>query len=316
MSFVYLFPGQSSRYPEMLERASLMAPREASLILERASDVLGHDVRARFARPDPFERNSDVQLAVFLTTQIHLRALEHAGVRAVRSLGLSLGEYSHLVHAGALELDEALRLIAARGSAYDEGPRGAMASIFPLPLEAIEPLVERARDKGALEVTGYNSPTQHVVSGDEPALRTLEALLDEEEPGSAFVWIERSVPMHAWFFRPAADRFRPALEAASFACPRLPYLPNVLGTSLADPKRSTLVDLLYQHVFRPVLFRQSIEHLAAVEPGAVFVEVGPRGVLAGLLRRWQKTMVHKTDGEEGDPSRAFEGLLEELDRAA
>lgn len=317
MSLVFLFPGQSSRYSEMLTRACQMAPRDADLVCEEASDALGEDVleRLRAEQPISFETNTNVQLSVFLTSQIHLSALERAGVRASRSLGLSLGEYSHLVHAGVLGRSDAFRLIVERGRAYDEGPRGAMASVFPLSEEVLREQLARAAAEGPIELTGYNSPTQFVVSGDERALRALEALLDEQEPGSAFVWIERSVPMHASFFRPAAERFLPALEAARFGAARMPYLPNVLGQSVLEPTRETYVDLLYRHVFSPVLFRQSIEHVLAVEPDSIFVEVGPRAVLSGLLRRFRGAPCHKTDGQ-GEPRAALEGLLEELARAA
>ncbi len=317
MPFIFLFPGQSSRYPEMIERARAMAPREAALVCEAASDALGEDVCERLdaSRPDLFESNTDVQLAVFLTTQIHLRALARVGVRATRSLGLSLGEYSHLVHIGALTLEDAFLLLSERGRAYDAGPRGAMASVFPVTLEELEPLVALAAHVGQVEITAENSPTQLVVSGDERALGVLEALLDEAIPGAALVRIERHVPMHASFFRPAADLFRPALERAPFRPARLPYLPNVSARSERAPSHEALVESLYRHVFSRVLFRQSVDHVLELEREPIFVEVGPRGVLSALLRRWCPGPVYKTDGQ-GDPRKLFVHLVEELERAA
>lgn len=317
MSFVFLFPGQSSRYPEMIERARAMAPREAARVCEAASDAIGEDVLARLdaSRPDVFETNTNVQLAVFLTSQIHLHALSRVGIVASRSLGLSLGEYGHLVHIGALDLGDAFRLLLERGRAYDAGPRGAMASVFPICEADLDPLLGQARSEGRVEITGETSPTQLVVSGDQLALKRLEELVDQEQPGSAFVWIERHVPMHASFFRPAAELFRPALESAPFSRPRLPYLPNVSARSTSAPSHAALVDSLYRHVFSRVLFRQSIEHVLEIERDPIFIEVGPRGVLTGLLRRFCPRPRYMTDGQ-GDPRTTFVSLLEELERAA
>src|SRR5687768_15241093 len=101
--------------------------------LDRASDVLGRDIRAHYraANPSMFVCNRDVQIGVFLANHLHWRMLERAGITASYSAGLSLGEYNHLVHIGALEFDDALRVLEARGNAYDEGPRGKMTAVFP-----------------------------------------------------------------------------------------------------------------------------------------------------------------------------------------
>jgi [acyl-carrier-protein] S-malonyltransferase len=311
-----MFPGQSSRYPEMIERLTEWAAEDAREVLDAASATLGRNLASHYraANPDIFATNRDVQVGVFLANHIHLCALERAGVRAGLSLGLSLGEYNHLVHAGAIAFLPALSLVDARGAAYDAGPEGAMASVFPLPLEELREVVARASAQGPLEIANLNSPTQNVISGSRAAVDAAAAILDEE--GVECRLIEPRVPMHASMFAPAAAAFRPALQRAPFRTPRLPYLPNVLGRFEEVPTPDRIVDLLARHVAQPVLFRASIDLLVERHPDAAFVEVGPRGVLYNLLnKKWISRPRYKTDAAE-DPGRAFEATVRELGRGS
>ena len=102
---VFMFPGQSSRYPDMFERLASQAPEQTREVLGLASEILERDLAAHYRADNPaiFASNCDVQLGVFLASHVHLVAAERAGLRARLSLGLSLGEYNHLVHIGALD---------------------------------------------------------------------------------------------------------------------------------------------------------------------------------------------------------------------
>ncbi len=317
MTLVFLFPGQSSRDAGMVERALRMAPGAAGRVLEEASDVLGRDLRAHY-RGDARESlgtNRDVQVGVFVTNHAHLEALRERGVEAQLSLGLSLGESNHLVHAGALSFADALRLLDARGAAYDAGPRGAMLAAYPLAIEDLAEVVERARAHGVLEIVNLNSPTQNVLAGEHAAIAEAQRILEGELSAYA-ARIEDRVPMHCSIFRPAADAFRPALEAAPLRAPSRPYVPNVLARALSRPEPEEIRELLHAHVFSPVRWRESLERVAASHPGAVFVEVGPRDVLYGLLsRRWLRNARFKTDAPD-DPERALRATVEEIARAA
>ncbi|MCC6559344.1 MAG: ACP S-malonyltransferase [Polyangiaceae bacterium] len=317
MKPILMFPGQSSRHPEMMDQLFARWPELAAPVFEEASAALGRDLRAHYdaRNQEMFACNRDVQVGVFLANHVHLLALDRAGVRAELSLGLSLGEYNHLVHAGALELADAVRLVDERGAVYDEGPEGAMASVFPLALEELAEVVERARESGPLEVSNLNSPTQHVLSGARAAIDAAAAILDAEH-GCECRIIEQRIPMHASIFRPAADALRPALERAPWREPRLPYLPNVLGRFEEQPTPERIVDLLFQHVFSPVRWRESIELLADLHPDAVFVEVGPRAVLYNLLgRKWRPVQRLRTDTLE-ERSSAFNAAAMELSDVA
>ncbi|MCK6508873.1 ACP S-malonyltransferase [Myxococcota bacterium] len=291
MAMVWMFPGQSSRYAGMIEK--LVSLHDANrVLLGRASELLNRDVGACYAssrsEEEMFASNRDVQIGVFLANQMFLQILEAAGLKADYSLGLSLGEWNHLVHIGAVSFDQALLAVEQRGLAYDAGPRGSMASVYPASVEDLEPILERSRAFGVVEAVNLNSPRQQVISGETAALDEAVRLIEEElflQP----VIIERQVPMHASIFRPAGEQFRAHLTKMRFQKPALPYLPNRLGRIQESPTQEDFVELLSSHVYSPVLWRHSIDFLVERHPNAVFVEVGPRGVLHNLLdRRWHR----------------------------
>ncbi len=297
MTLIFMFPGQSSRYPEMIERIVDAWP-EAAAIVAHASEVLGRDLRARYHRETSFESNRDVQVGVFLTSHLHLRALETAGVEATASLGLSLGEYNHLVHIGALDFDSALRLVDARGKVYDEGPEGMMACVQPVSEDELNPLLDQARGRGCVSIANFNSPTQQVIAGDKHAVEATMALCEDELFVQPIV-IEQRIPMHTEVFRPVAAALRPHLLLAPWQQPVKPYLPNVTAELLEAPQPDEFVDMLCRHVYSPVRWRESIDLLTRHHPEAVFLEVGPRGVLFNLLqKRWHANRKYKTDSAE------------------
>ncbi len=296
MTLVFMFPGQSSRYPTMIQKlVELHQPNRE--ILAAASDFLRRNLLQHYkeTNTDQFNRNQDVQIGVFLANHMFLRILEDAGITADLSLGLSLGEYNHLVHIGALGFKEALLTVEQRGKAYDAGPRGAMASVFPIDLDQLQEVVDQTSSLGVLEIVNLNSPSQHVISGDTAALDEALRILEAETYAQTVV-IERQVPMHCSTFAPVGESFRRTLEGVSFAKPRRPYLPNRLGSMVENPDSSTFIDLLSTHVHSPVLWRQSIDLVVEKWPEAVFVEVGPLAVLHNLMsKKWHKNKKFCTD---------------------
>ncbi|MCZ7679264.1 MAG: hypothetical protein M5U28_11110 [Sandaracinaceae bacterium] len=301
----------------MVERARRMAPEAAGRVLEEASEVLGRDLVAHY-RGDAgaqFATNRDVQVGVFVTNHVHLEALRERGVDAPISLGLSLGEYNHLVHAGALPFADALRLVDARGAAYDAGPRGRCSPSIPWTSRTSRRSPSVPAPTAWWEIVNLNSPTQNVLAGEHAAIAAAERILDEEGI-SQFARIDDRVPMHCSMFRPAADAFWPALERAPFRAPARPYLPNVLASFVHDAQPAVVRELLHAHVFSAVRWRESLELVAERHEGSIFVEVGPRDVLYGLLsRRWLKNARFKTDAPE-EPERALDATLAEISRAA
>lgn len=286
----------------MLERLCVLRD-ENRVRLQEASDLLGRDLleHYRSSNGKAFAANRDVQVGVFLANHLFMESLAAVGVTADLSLGLSLGEYNHLVHIGCLDFAAALRLVEARGAAYDQGAEiagGAMVAAFPISYDELSEVVARVRDQGVLEIANLNSPQQQVLSGERPALDAACAILADEFSVSPVI-IEERVPMHSSRFRPVADLLRPALMAAPWRPAERPYLPNVLGSFIENPASDQIVDLLARHVYQPVLWRASVELIADRDPDAVFIEVGPRAVLSNLLSpRWRRVRRETTDNAD------------------
>jgi [acyl-carrier-protein] S-malonyltransferase len=290
-----MFPGQSSRYPEMLHRVVQAFP-PAKKIVDLASDVLGRNLIEIYESGESvFDRNRDVQVGVFLASHLYLKVLEDNGVEASSSLGLSLGEYNHLVHIEAIDFADALVLVNARGQVYDEGPRGMMAALFPIEADEVHELVTQASGSGCVQVANYNTPSQFVVAGETRAVLAAMRLAEEEYSIDPVV-IEKQIPMHTMVFRSVSEALLPHLKAAKFRKPKRPYVSNVLGKVVENAEPERIIELLAQHVYSPVLWRQAIDDIVERQPDSVFVEVGPRGILYNMLqKRWHPNAKFKTD---------------------
>ncbi len=308
-----MFPGQSSASTRAIQRAMAAHPA-AGGVADAARRVLG--TRAdRYLSPAgvPLESNRDVQVSVFLATQMYLAALEDEGVSGDRSLGLSLGEYSHLVHIGALDRDDALALVDERGRCYDDAPQGVMVTVLAVDHDTVAGVVAEAQVHGPIVISNYNAPTQHVIAGADAAV-TWAATQLENEHGAHTTVIERRVPMHSPLMEPVAQRFRAVLAEAAWQPPRRPYHPNVLGRPIGHASPQMLMDHLARHVSEPVRWQTSIDTLATECASATFVAVGPGGVLHNMLGRgWRSLTRARVDGpEEPGPAAHFNATVEAL----
>ena len=309
---VFMFPGQSSRYPGLISK--LIRHGSANkMIVHEASEVLGRDLVKDF---DPsnetiFSRNEDIQIAVFLANHLHASMLRRAGIRADLSVGLSLGEYNHIEDIGVMPFEAVLRLVATRGSLYDQGPSGAMAAVGPISAEALDAVIEQVSASGFLERAVENSPTQHVIAGTMPAIDAALGVLEQEH----FVLgtlIEDKLPMHTTAFSGVSEQFRQHLTRVSWRPAQRPYIPNLTGTIMHSPTNSNFVEHLAAQVCRPVKWRQALDAIRGTWPNAIFIEVGPRGVLYNLLQpRWIPNLKFRTDGA-GDDDLAIESVCAAL----
>ena len=303
MTTIAMFPGQSSRYPEMLDKVAATEPVCAA-VLRDASELLGRDLRMHFRAEnhEMFARNQDVQIGVFLANHCHLRLLEHRGAAPVWSLGLSLGEYNHLVHIGALTFADAVRLVDARGRLYDEATGGLMTSVFPLDAAITEAAIARLELGSSVAIGLYNSPRQHVISGERTAVERLLTELEREEYFDAKT-IEPRIPMHAPCFAPTAARLAAILESVPFATPHHPYVPNVHGEVITHAAPAYIRTCLVEHVAHPVRWKASVDAIAAHVPAPWFVEIGPRSVLHNLFGQdWMPGRRSRTDSGDAWPA--------------
>jgi len=308
-----MFPGQSSARPDMLRRARSAHPAAERVACRAAAVLDAADAAAWF---DPtgarLTSNRDVQVAVFLATQMYLAALSAEGVEAERSLGLSLGEYSHLVHIGALRFEDALRLVLERGRCYDEAPAGMMVTTLAVDLDAVAAVVAEARAHGTVVISNYNAPTQHVISGSTAAVQWAAQTLEDEHAAHTTV-IEERVPMHSPLMRDVAGVFAESLTRVPWQAPSRVYRPNVTAGVIPRATADDFVSHLTRHVSEPVRWQASIDAVVAERPDVRLVEVGPGNVLHNMVARaWRGVACARVDREGVSPPQHLAATLEAL----
>lgn len=284
-----MFPGQGAQYVgmgrELYERYE--AARRVFAAAEEASGLPLRELC--FTGPEERLAETEVtQPAILATSVAALRCLEEELGRplpAACAAGLSLGEYTALVAAGALGLEEAARLVRFRGRCMQEAVPlgvGAMAAVLGLDGEQVEALCRDVSAEDTLvQPANYNCPGQVVVAGHAAAVRRL-AEAARAAGARRVVELPVSAPFHCRLMAPAAERFAPALAAAPLADAAFPVISNVDGRArtAADDLRSALL----RQVDHPVRWEACVATMQSFRP-VVWIELGPGSTLCGFLRR-------------------------------
>jgi [acyl-carrier-protein] S-malonyltransferase len=307
-----LFPGQGSQRVGMARDAAESSPA-ARAAFDLAERALGLPLaRLCFDGPDDALLATEVQQPAILTASVALlRALEEraGGPLPVAYLGgHSLGEYTALVAAGALELGDAVRLVRARGAymqAAVPAGAGAMAAILGADADVVTAACARARERSGewVEPANFNAPGQTVISGQTAAV---ELACEEARRAGArrATRLAVSAPFHCRLMAPAAERLAADLAAVRFADPEPPVVANVTAEPNASGAR--LPELLRRQVVEPVRFTEMVERLAALGVRRV-LEVGPSKVLSPLVARIDPSLerASATGSGELDAAAAF-----------
>ncbi len=285
----FLFPGQGAQTVGMGRDFAEAFP-SAARVFERAGQALGWDVAAVcFNGPQAeLDRTSISQPAILTVSAAIVAALREWRPERVKecseAAGLSLGEYSALVMAGALEFPEALRLVQQRGRFMEEAcaqSPGAMASVLGLDDEIVEALCAQAREVGMVVAANFNSPGQVVVSGAREAVARVAQLAGERKARRVLP-LAVSGAFHSPLMEPAAERLQVELNAAPMKPCAIPVIANATAAPVREPGEIRIA--LARQVKSPVLWSQSMRRL--IEDGCTrFVEVGPGKVLTGLMKR-------------------------------
>jgi len=284
-----VFPGQGSQKVGMgqgwAERSAA-----ARATFEEADEALGMEL-SRLVREGPEEElvlTANTQPAILATSVAILRGLEEEGVALSPAAvaGHSLGEYTALVAAGALQFGEALRLVRRRGELMQEAVpagEGAMAAILGLDAAAVEEIVADAQgDDGVVAVANYNAPEQTVVAGHAAPVERAVGLAKERGAKRAMT-LPVSAPFHSPLMAPARRGMTPLLDAADFRDSAVPVVVNVDARPLAQGPE--LRNALVRQIDGAVRWVESVERMAGEMGIGLFVEVGPGSVLSGLVRR-------------------------------
>ena len=288
----FLFPGQGAQTVGMAQQLCATLPR-ARALFDEASAILGYNL-LEVCEKGPVERlNSTAvsQPAIFVAS---LAALENlrandptAEGNCIATAGLSLGEYTALVFAGALAFADGVRLVQRRGEAMQaaaDATPSAMVSVLGLELPKVEELCARASPAGLIEVANLLCPGNIVVSGTKAACAEVERLAPDM---GAMKTIRLAVAgaFHTALMKPADQALQQALAGVTLRPARLPVWSNVDARPHTDP--AEIGPLLVRQVLQPVQWEQTMRGLLAAGVER-FYEIGPGRVLAGLLKRVER----------------------------
>ncbi len=285
MNFAFVFPGQGS------QSVGMMAAYGESAVIRQAfaeaSEALGEDLWQMVANGPAEVLAQTVNTQPLMLTAgiaVYREWIARGGALPSLVAGHSLGEYSALVAAGALDFQEAVKLVRLRAQAMQEAVpqgEGAMAALLGLDeAAAVEACAEAAQGE-VVSAANLNSPGQIVIAGARAAVE--RAMVAAKARGAKrAVLLPVSAPFHCALMKPAAERLQQRLAEIEVRVPAIPVLNNVDVAVETDPAR--IKDALVRQAYSPVRWIETVQEIARRGATHVF-ECGPGKVLAGMTKR-------------------------------
>lgn len=291
MKIAFVFPGQGSQSVGMLDAwADNGAVRRT---LDQASCALGQDLQALIAQGPAEDLNLTTNTQpVMLTAAVATYAAwrEAGGAEPAVMAGHSLGEYSALTAAGALGLEDAVRIVRVRADAMQAAVpvgTGAMAAVLGLSDDDVREVCSQAAGSEVVEAVNFNAPAQVVIAGHKAAVERACELAKGKGAKRALL-LPVSAPFHSSLLKPAADVLQAALDGVSVNAPAVPVINNVDVASVSDP--AAIRDALVRQAWHPVRWVETIQAMKA-QGVTHIVECGPGKVLNGLSKRIDRDLV-------------------------
>ena len=278
---VYMFPGQGSQFPGMAKELYETNPT-AREMFDKANEILGFNITDIMfnGTAEELKQTKVTQPAIFLHSVILAKC--SPDFRPDMVAGHSLGEFSALTAAGALDFEDGLRLVSIRAHAMQkacEANPGTMAAIIALPTDAVENIC--AETEGIVVPANYNCEGQIVISGSVEAVTAASERMKEAGAKRALL-LPVGGAFHSPLMKPAAEELAAGIESVKFDEPVCPIYQNVTARPTADPaeiKKNLLAQLT-----APVKWTQTIMNMVA-NGASEFTEVGPGKVLQGLVSK-------------------------------
>ena len=287
MNIAVLFPGQGSQYIGM-GTEFVTSSDDCRAIMEMAESACDFPL-AQIIAEGPMEtltRAAVVQPAITVTNLICLKALQSALPESAEIscfAGHSAGEYSALCGAGVISVADTVKLVERRGYFMErEGDRnpGGMRAILGLSIEDVEEAVDNYKGSGVVTVANYNTPQQIVISGSMDALDGVSAVL--EEKGGKVIPLNVSVANHSPLVAEAVPDFSKVIDGVEFLPPKETIYFNITARPEQDP--SVIKEMMTRQIVSRVRWYEIISAMLA-DGVDTFIEVGPKTVLKGMMRK-------------------------------
>jgi [acyl-carrier-protein] S-malonyltransferase len=286
----FLFPGQASQYPGMGRNLYDRFP-ESRAVFDEADAALGFSISQLCfeGSEESLKLTENTQPAILTVSVAADRALEKRGITPDFAAGHSLGEYSALVAAGALEFSAAVKLARQRGRCMQEAVptgAGAMAAILGLPPAEVADICKKAAQGEVVSPANLNAPEQTVISGTASAVKRAVEIASQSGAKRTVI-LPVSAPFHCDLMVPAQKRFEPDLRRTAFSALHFPVVTNVDAEAITSGEEAR--EALIRQVTLPVRWLDSAREM--IDSGVtIFVEVGPGKVLSGLLRQIDRSV--------------------------